>query len=575
MTAVDAAATPGPGGTRPVHRGEVDGVPLLWCDAPGPLRAHLMLRAGWADETLPTRGWTHLVEHLALAGVGRPGEHSNGRTGTTVTDFHVEGGPDDVVAFLGAVTRNLSDLPVARLRDEVGVLHAEQARRGGSTMDRLLSWRYGATDYGLGGMDEVGLSTPPPADALRHWAARRAARGNAVVWLSGPPPAGLRLHLADGEHVAPPDPNRCVAGALPAWFTDHDDLAAALAVVPRGWASPALRHVAQARLVDRLRVDLAVAYSPVADYSPVSGGEGWLLLHTDLVGGRQSEGVGPLLRLLDELGGDEGAPGAVTDADVAGFHDAARRQAAEPYAWASDLARASWDTLLRHVGDTAAPTDVTAAEVRARAREAAASLLAAVPRGLGTYRGRWVPALATTADPVQGTVRRALGTTETVVTSPDGVSRTTEGTTWTVRRDAVAGVLHRPDGQRVLVGADGVQLLVEPTVWEDGAGLVRDVDRTFPADRFVAMAPRAPGQVPVPLSTAPGPPRPTRTEVLDRWVLRHRRLALVLWLLLVMLVLGGPAAFLVVGGGGPPPTVAVPLFWGAVYGAIWSFRRRY
>jgi len=51
-----------------VERDEVDGVPAFWVPAEGPLRASLVFRTGQVDEPLHQRGWTHLLEHLALHG---------------------------------------------------------------------------------------------------------------------------------------------------------------------------------------------------------------------------------------------------------------------------------------------------------------------------------------------------------------------------------------------------------------------------------------------------------------------------------------------------------------------------
>ena len=53
-----------------VHRTEVDGVPVFWADGPGNAVGQLVFRVGQADEPLPLRGMTHLIEHLALASLG-------------------------------------------------------------------------------------------------------------------------------------------------------------------------------------------------------------------------------------------------------------------------------------------------------------------------------------------------------------------------------------------------------------------------------------------------------------------------------------------------------------------------
>lgn len=552
---------------------------MLWCEAPGPLRARLTVRAGWADETLPTRGWSHLVEHLALGGAGRPGDHSNGHTDATSTAYHIEGEPQEVVEFMAHVTSRLADLPTARMEDELGVLRAEQDGRRGWVMDPVVSWRYGARDYGLGPINELGLSVPPDPEAVRHRARTQAGRGNAVLWLSGPPPAGLRLHLPDGDFAPPPDLRRNVAGPLPAWVVGGEHRVAGLAVVRRGWQAAALQHVVAARLLDVLRVDLAVAYSPGADFLPLTADWGWLTLQSDLVGGRQSEGVGPFLRLLEDLAAEEGAPGSLTEAEVEGFRQAARRRAQEPYAWADELNRRAWDRLLHRQAAGGEATDVAVGQVREAAQEAAASFLAMVPPGLGTYRSGWSQAVDSTAEPVVGVEHRGLGFDEVLVGSPDGVSVHVEGVVRTVRRDEVAGVLRWPDGRRVLVGADGTQVVVEPTVLERGGDLVRHVDRIFPPSVVVLMSPRRPGEVPSPAGPRPGssPGAGARPPV-DRRA-DHTPARTHPWWALFAMVLGTACLLVLVGvlvaEAGGPVEVMGAVTAGAFYGVVRRWRTLY
>jgi hypothetical protein len=51
----------------PIHRTEVDGIPCFWADLPEEFEARLSFRVGAYDETLATRGATHLIEHLAIS----------------------------------------------------------------------------------------------------------------------------------------------------------------------------------------------------------------------------------------------------------------------------------------------------------------------------------------------------------------------------------------------------------------------------------------------------------------------------------------------------------------------------
>ncbi|HEY6743325.1 MAG TPA: hypothetical protein VI110_13280, partial [Lapillicoccus sp.] len=50
-----------------VNNAVIDGVQTYWVDTGRPtLTASLTFRQGQVDESLPKRGWTHLIEHLAL-----------------------------------------------------------------------------------------------------------------------------------------------------------------------------------------------------------------------------------------------------------------------------------------------------------------------------------------------------------------------------------------------------------------------------------------------------------------------------------------------------------------------------
>ena len=91
---------------------EVDGVPAVWDDVPGPFTGALLVRVGHVDETLARHGVTHMLEHLALHGLDHPGEHSNGRVDATSMLLHATGTPDDVAAFLARAAAQLAAPPV-------------------------------------------------------------------------------------------------------------------------------------------------------------------------------------------------------------------------------------------------------------------------------------------------------------------------------------------------------------------------------------------------------------------------------------------------------------------------------
>jgi hypothetical protein len=119
--------------TGEVRSGEIDGVRVRWASSgsvDGPFRACLLFRVGRADETLATGGITHLIEHLALFGVGRPCYGFNGCVEPGRTSFVVSGDEAEVSDHLAAVTTALGRLPFERLATEVRVLRTEAAGRG-------------------------------------------------------------------------------------------------------------------------------------------------------------------------------------------------------------------------------------------------------------------------------------------------------------------------------------------------------------------------------------------------------------------------------------------------------------
>nr|WP_284289957.1 hypothetical protein [Angustibacter aerolatus] len=137
-----------------LRRDEVDGVPTFWVPAEGPLRASLVFRTGQADEPLPRRGLTHLVEHLALHGRDSVRRPVNGSVSLLHTRFDVMGEPDEVAE------------PAHRRR---GVARRAPARaprpRGGGPARRGPAARHGG-------------GRRPPAVALRgHRPGRRGVDG--------------------------------------------------------------------------------------------------------------------------------------------------------------------------------------------------------------------------------------------------------------------------------------------------------------------------------------------------------------------------------------------------------------
>ena len=489
-----------------LHVGEVEGVRAVWADVPGPLRAGLVVRVGTADETLPVAGVSHLLEHLALFGTGRPGDHSNGYTDHTATVYHCTGDVDLVRTFLADVTRQLADPPVHRLPDEVGVLRAEAAGRRRSAEDTLLTWRHGAAGFGLAAQEQLGLERLD-GDAVRAWSARYATRGNSVLWFSGPPPAGLTIGLPDGGSVEPPDPTASVLPQLPAWFRADDAGGVALySVLDRAWANGFLEQVLRDRLVDELRVRQAAAYSPGVGYRPVSRRAGRLLAMSDLVDGRQTDAVRLFLAAFAELGTTR----PPTDDELAAVRRRKRSEDEDPMAPMGFVTSGAWNLAMGNDPETyesaeAGTAAVTADDVAAAARSALARAVAMVPLGVRMTREPWVEAPASVHEPIAGRSFAPLpgGPEGEIVVGPAGVMRRAGDFHLTAPAGAVVAVQRWSDGGRVVVADDGNRVFVEPTLWADGTTAVAELDALFPAELVVDMGSRPSDEVPRPRAEDP------------------------------------------------------------------------
>jgi predicted Zn-dependent peptidase len=184
-----------------VNRTEVDGVPVLWQDAPGPFSASLVFGVGARHETFRTVGVTHLIEHLVMATLPKSHLDRNAQVDVHGTMFHATGRPDAVVEFISAVCAAIRDLPLSRLAIEAGVLEAEAGSCDHPAMCAALTDRYGLEGLGLLGADGPGIHQVTSQHVTDHLR-RFFVRGNAVLVLTGAPPAALRVLLPEGRPPA-------------------------------------------------------------------------------------------------------------------------------------------------------------------------------------------------------------------------------------------------------------------------------------------------------------------------------------------------------------------------------------
>jgi hypothetical protein len=489
---------PGMGGEK-LRTTEVDGVPVFWVPGEGTLRASLWFRAGMADESLPTRGWLHLLEHLALHGRDSIRSPVNGHVSLLHSSFDIEGEPDDVVAFLREVCRWLTTPDFSDLEHERRVLRAESATRGSSGVGSHLLWRYGARGPGLAGYDELGLYTAE-ADPLRELARWAYAQGNATLALSGPPPAGLELPLRPGPRVLPA-PARPCDQPMPAGFAGRPDAIALSGTIARSSAATAMLRALERDLQRGLRHDSGVGYSAWSSYETVDSDHAMLTAGMDVISEALPTVVAETSAVLRRLR-DRGPDPAELRDDLA---QQIRQFTSHPAAhWLPFLA--ARDALLggpvtASADELAAETDAVAvADVQQAALGLWNNLLVSVdPAGMGDPQLTWLGGPPAPGRQPSGRRFRPVGSPVTKGALTVGGTDTqlqTAGARTSAAYDDLAGMIAYPDGGRQLIRQDGYQVTVEPTLWRQGQEAVALVDSAVPRQLHIPVPERTPDLIP-------------------------------------------------------------------------------
>lgn len=487
-----------------VHVDEVDGVRTLWSDLPGPFHAHLVFAVGQAHETLPRHGVTHLVEHLVLSGSNEAPHSYNGATGTVLTTFVAAGEPERVARHLETVATNLTELPTARLEHERQVLRAEAAQRSGSPADPLTLWRWGPVGFGLPAYEEMALRWVEPWH-VTDWSTR-FARDNAVLWLSKPPPAGLRLPLRPAAApVSPPvlaSPWSPVPGSFP---LEQRGVSFSL-VAPRDPAAPTALFVLQQRLEQRLRHELGIVYGVTVGSDVLTLDHRHWMFRVDCLPEHSEAVQQEVCRILQDVGTCAAATEwervrhqremsrqAPAEARLAALLDATAERlvlGGEPLDWAE------WEERTH---------GTTPEEAAAFLTEALPTLLlgvadpAQVPEDLASP----LPVFSATrvdGDVLQPTPQQRDARVRCGIVGREGASLVLDGgQSITVRTEAVAGVLCYDDGARHLLGTDGFHVWLAPEEWQaPGAALIA-LDRALhPEVRIPAGAREGVPSVPEP-----------------------------------------------------------------------------
>ena len=483
-----------------LHRDEVDGVPTFWVDTGRPtLYAALVVRAGICDETLPTSGWLHLAEHLALHDRDRGTLRVDGSVSLQTTRLAVQGDPAEVAATMSAICDWLADPVLDRLPEESRVLRAESEYRGTGDAATAMLQRFGARGPGLAGYTEPGL-VRASSDGVRALIAGLFTRGNAALVLDGPPPAGIRVGLPPGDGLRP----------LPAVPTTDDPRPAAYVTdgrlvlsgeLPRTAAAPFLPGVLQDVLRRDLREGAGGAYAPWSSYEGADADTAVVIAGSDVASSLLPTVAHLGLSGLAALRANGPLPGVVEDAVAV-----AVQQLRDPFAAAGFADRAAVSLLLgRPVQDPeelqAEIAAVTRDDVAALVPGFADSLLLGVPGQAEWKEELPLLRMPTVPRPVGGTRHRYRGTAgprQQLVLTDTAVAVGATDSWQGVDVSGLAGVMARADGGRMLVRHDGWTVSVEPTMWSRGEAAVQHIDRIVPSDKVIPVPALDPAAVPRP-----------------------------------------------------------------------------
>jgi hypothetical protein len=254
------------------------GISVVSMPREGNTTAVLIFRVGLADEELPQRGITHLVEHCVVGELRNRPYEPFGYVRVSTTGFGVVGTPHEVADFLLGISVALGAFPVDRIDHERRVLRTEEEELGArwSSVGGLFSRRWGAQTWGLRDSRQVGLLSLHE-DAIQGWVEDWFTAGNCVVILNGELPPGFDFSLPTGPRRPCPG-TAPLPAPYPAFAPSHGPVMAMSMTGPRGSDFIGGGESLARRLHDRLREREGISYQPDWHYEPLDADVGHLTL---------------------------------------------------------------------------------------------------------------------------------------------------------------------------------------------------------------------------------------------------------------------------------------------------------
>jgi zinc protease len=478
-----------------IERTELDGMPVFWTDAQVPFVASIIFRTGRADETLPTAGISHLIEHLVFPARQVTGIEMNGTVTATETMFWAAGPRQRALEAFSEILRGLAELPLERLETERRILQTEAASISGDPVKSAAALRFGVRGHGLPAYEELGLYAVG-RDAVEEWWRERFTAENAAIWMAGKPPPSLEVPLLRGERKPMPELTPIADIALPAHNTGGPSggLSAAL-LAERSFSISTVLTIAEHRVRQRLRFEQGLTYGTYAAYEPLTEQRAHAVVFADCLDEHAVTARDTLLGALRELASDGPTADELRD-DLAGFEAALSEPSEAPgflYGRAlEELIPGQVHTPEELAEGRAAVTEASAAKALA---EALGTLILTTPEGAGGTLDDLEPYPTTSAHRVAGKSHRAHGLHVSrmmrkvrLVAGTEGISLiSADGEALTVRFAECVAVKRWPGGMRALWSEDGFYIEVSAAHWRNGDEIVRLIDESVPPSRIVPL----------------------------------------------------------------------------------------
>jgi zinc protease len=248
-----------------------------------------------------------------------------------------------------------------------------------------------------------------------------------------------------------------------------------------------------------LRQEGGLSYNVLTDYTPRADGRAVVMAVADSLPEKADAVLGGFVDVLAAA-----RLGMIDEAEVTTVVNQRRDEMRHADAAGGRLPGQAFNLLagrpLQSLEEALAELDaVTRDDVAAIAAEACADGLLMTPGDIEADWAGFAAAPSESGIVVDGIVYRSIGDSAPRLTAGErGLSMTRMDSAVTVLFDECAAVLAWPDGGRIFIGNDAVQVRFEPGLYPDGHAVVAALDARVRPELRVTMPPRDPERIPRP-----------------------------------------------------------------------------